>query len=187
MEGTHLININVPDHLTECILHIQDFSKYNSLLPIANPTLQIQVPGFKTCLEFTLLTTPQVDGGFDLKLNACDLDLQNENCGLQQYPLPDGIYNIQYSVAPNEYVYDEVNHLRVTKLRLAIYKVYSSLNLGPTEPTPDVDAKLKVLLLAEQSIEAAKAAILIEKDCEKAMMLYGYAKELVDKLTCKNC
>lgn len=187
MEGMHILNLNVPHHLTECILRIEDFSVYNSILPIMTPTLQIQVPGFKDCVEFTLLTTPALTSDFVLNLNACNLNLQDTNCGLQQYPLPDGIYKIQYSVAPNEDVYVEVNHLRTTHLRLRLKREYSTLNIGPTEPSSELKRQLELLSTIEQYLEAAEAVLTHNNDCPKAMELYEFAKRLLDKMSCNNC
>ncbi len=187
MGGTHFLNINVPDHLTECILRIEDFSIYEPLLPYAGATLQIMVPGFNKCITFDMATTPEVQQGFVFTLNACMLELQTDNCGLKQYPLPDGIYNITYSVSPNAVIYHEVYHLRITSAQKQLRNLWGKLNLGPCSPTPEIKAKFELLQTIDSYLKAAKVFVEDEKDCDKGMALYHYAKTLLDKSFCKNC
>lgn len=187
MGGTHFLNINVPDHLTECILRIEDFSIYEPLLPYAGATLQITPPGFNTCVTFDVSTTPEVTQGFVFNLNACMLELQTDNCGLKQYPLPDGIYHIVYSVAPNAVIYDEVHHLRITHAKKQLRDLYGQLNLGPCSPTPEIKEKFELLSTIDSYLTAAKVFVEKEGDCKKGMALYHYAKSLLDKSFCKNC
>jgi hypothetical protein len=187
MGGTHNIKINISDALVECVLRIEDFSVYEPLLPYSGASLQIQLPGFNECVEFTTTTTPALEQGFVLNLNACMLNIQTDNCGLQQYPLPDGIYTIQYSVAPNNVLYDEKYHLRDVKAQILLKKIYASLNLGPCEPDFETKQKFDLLNTIDGYLKAAKALVEIDGDCKKGMMMYNYAYELLGKLTCKTC
>lgn len=187
MEGTHFIKLNVPSTLTECILRVEDYSIYNSLLPFTAPTLQIQVPGFKTCVEFNLLNTPDLDKKFTLNITACMLGLQDTNCGFQNNPLPDGIYTITYSVAPNQILYDTVYHLRTSALERALLCLYKDLNSGPCEPSNELNRQMDLLGTIDGYIKTAKAFAYFDNDCTNAMLMYNYAKELIDKMNCKSC
>lgn len=184
---THLLNIDIPDLLTPCILRIVDLSSYDALLPYTNPQLVIQVPG-GPCITFNQTTTPAITQNFAVNLTACDLTLQVDNCGLQLYDLPDGIYTIDYSVAPNNMLMTQVQHLRDVKLRLALREAIAHLDIGTCIPEGEVKDKFELLMLIEGYIKAAKSFVeLPNGDCKKGMALYHYAWELLKKLSCKNC
>lgn len=187
MEGTHFIQLNVPDHLTECILRVEDFSIYNTILPFTAPTLQVQVPGFDYAVEFNLTTTPTLDKNFVMNIDACMLGLQTTNCGFKKEALPDGVYNITYSVAPNQILNHTVNHLRTTTIENQLLCLYKELNSGPCEPSNELNRQMDLLGVIDGYIKTAKALAFFDNDCHNAMMMYDYAKKLIDKMNCKTC
>lgn len=184
MEGTHHIAINVPDHLNKCILRIEDFSVYNPILPFSAPSVLVQPPGFP-CVEFNLLNA-NVEQNFVLNLNACNLELQDSNCGFVQNNLPDGIYTVEFSVAPNDILYHKVYHLRTTILSNLLLDKYLELSLLNDDPTLETRSKLNNLTLIENYLNAGKAYAK-NGDCKNAIKMYEYAKKLMSKLTCVNC
>jgi hypothetical protein len=187
----HILSLEAPDTLNGCVLRIVDTSIYNSMIPVKCPALWVTPPGFNTSVQFTdsagdgsnVVLSP----GFMLNLTACDLEMQSSGCGTYYNDLPDGIYPIKYSVSPNEYVYVEYNHLRITKALIKIQKIYCDLDLGACDPPAVVDEKLKKIRLIQQFLYAAKAQVEYCLHAKKGMELYNYAVKLLDKMLCVNC
>lgn len=110
--ANHVLSLEVPDTMNKCVLRIMDTSIYNTQKPPTCQLLQITPPGWTRPIEFN---EGVISPGFSVNLTACDLEMQTVNCGSSYSDLPDGIYIIKYSVAPNDIVYVEYNHLRDRK------------------------------------------------------------------------
>ncbi len=180
----HSLSLEAPDTLNKCILRVVDTSVYNSQVTVKCPLLEITPPGFLRPVQFT---EADISIGFNLNLTACDLGLQNTSCGTEFYDLPDGIYIIKYSVSPNEYVYVEYNHLRITCALRKIQDIYCELNLGACDPPASVKTTLNEVRMIEQYLKAAKAMVEFCLEPTKGMDLYRYAVKLLDKLKCTSC
>lgn len=179
--------LNIPDINVPHILRIEDLSVYNPLDVYENLTVQVLAPGFSTPSLFNSTTSPKVEEGFALNLTACHLGLQTTGCGEKFNTLNDGIYAIKYSVNPNDVYYVEYNHLRVTNIKASIQENLCALKLAACLPAPEVQAKFDLLMRVLSYIEAAKAACNFCHDATKAMVLYNYAKKILDKYECKTC
>lgn len=180
----HVLSLEAPDTLNGCILRIQDTSVYNSQISAICPLLQVTLPGFNIPVRFTdeLITI-----GFSLNLTACDLKLQTVNCGTKYNDLPDGIYILRYSVSPNDIVYVEYNHLRITCALNRIEDIYCSLDLAACDPPEKVKNKLQQVRLIQQYLKAAKSEVETCHHPSRGMELYRYAMKLIDKMNCKPC
>jgi hypothetical protein len=178
---THKLSLEVPTVLNSCILKIFDTSVYADYLPVTCPTLHITPPGFNHSIELDF--TP----GSSPVITACDLTLQTNNCDENLESIPDGIYIIKYSVSPNEVVYVEYNHLRITKALERYTKILCELDLAACEPSKFVEEKLLKLRQIKTYLEAAKAKVEYCHEPDKGMSLYNYALKLLNKLECKNC
>jgi hypothetical protein len=108
MANKHILSLDIPDTLNLSVLRVVDTSTYSTELAVACPTLQVLVPGFTDPVSVTM-----VQGGETL-ITACTLGIQTTNCDTTLTSLPDGIYVIRYSVAPNDKVFVEYNYLRIT-------------------------------------------------------------------------
>ncbi len=179
--ANHVLSLDVPTVMNSCILSVNDLSVYASLVPVTCPTLHITPPGFAYSVELTV--TP----GFTQIITACDLGLQFNNCAEQFVDIPDGIYIIKYSVSPNDIVYVEYNHLRITKALIRYNKALCKLDLLACEPSKTVKDKLEKLRMVKSYLEAAKAKVEFCHEPQKGMTLYNYAIKLLNKLDCKNC
>jgi len=177
----NVLSLEVPDTMNKCVLRVQDMSIYNPQKPAVCPLLQITLPGFKLPVQFTDV---QIQLGFSLNLTACDLELQTQNCGSKYNDLPDGIYIIRYSVSPNDIVYVEYNHLRITCALNKVQAVYCDLDLAACDPAAVVKEKLNQIRLIQQYLYAAKAQVEFCHQPQKGMELYRYALKLLGKLTC---
>ena len=180
----HILSLEVPDTLNKCILRIVDTSVYNIQIPVACPLLQVTLPGFTVPVQFT---ETDFQPGFILNLTACDLDIQTANCGTTFYDLQDGIYIIKYSVSPNNIVYVEYNHLRITTALNRVQKIYCELDIAACDPPSSVKDKLNKITMIQRYLDAAKAKVEYCHEPDKGMELYNYAIRLLDKLDCKSC
>jgi hypothetical protein len=183
----HSLSLNIPDIMEDCVLRIEDTSVYSSLIPVTCPTLQVLAPGFVTATKLNDTTTPVIGVGFTVNLNACDLELQTEECGTEFYSLPDGVYVIKYSVSPNDLVYVEYNHLRINKAMAKYKAILCDLDLGACEPPIDKVETLNKLLKIKMYLEAAKAKVEFCGEPDKGMTIYNYALKLLDKMNCSTC
>lgn len=183
--ATNKLILNIPDIMTDCVLRVEDMSVYEPLMPYTCPTLQVTVPGFTNCITFDSSTVPAVAKGFVFNLTACDLELQTTDCGTEYNTLPDGVYILNYSLSPNDRLYVEYNHLRMTALKKKLREEWCKLKLGACEPTAEIQAKFNELVKITGYLDAAKASAEFCLDIEKAMDLYNYAKKLLDNFTCK--
>jgi hypothetical protein len=180
----HVLSLEAPDTMNKCILRLVDTSVYADALPVSCPLLQVTVPGFTRPVNFD---SSIIQPGFMVNLTACDLQIQTLGCGTKYADLPDGIYIIKYSVSPNDTVYVEYNHLRITKALWQYRKIMCDLDLGTCDPSVEIKNKLNKLRLIKSYLEAAKAKVEFCHDPKKGMELYNYALKLLNKMECKSC
>lgn len=179
--ANHVLSLEVPTTMNNCILPINDTSVYSPLIPITCETLNVTVPGFSYSNQI------DVTSGFSQILTACDLQLQSAGCGETYLPLPDGVYIIKYSVSPNDLVYVEYNHLRITQALIRYNKALCDLDLAACDPPAKIKEKLEKLRLIKMYLEAAKAKVEYCHEPQKGMSLYNYAIKLLNKFECINC
>jgi hypothetical protein len=176
MYTKHLLGLDIPDTNNPYIFKVKDSSLYaDSLLNTCN-RLWITVPGFNEPVEI------DVQPGFDKQLTACDLGMQLANCGVDFNVIPDGIYVIRYSVAPNEYVFVEYNYLRMTGINNSYYNQLSKLELALSDPDSDMLDILKELRLIRTFLDAAKAKVESDHEPVEGVNMLAYAKKRFNKL-----
>jgi hypothetical protein len=151
------------------------------MLEIKCGVLQITPPGFNSPKNI------DVDPNFNLVLNACSLGIQNSNCGTTSEVLPDGIYIVRYSVSPNDKVYVEYTHLRVTQFINRYNQMLADLEMAACEPSADVKAQLEELRLIKSYIDAAKVKVEYCHENEEGMELLVYAQQRLMKLDGIKC
>lgn len=177
------LSLEVPDILNQCIIRVIDTSIYDPLFPIECPKLEITPPGFWQPSEFTSLTP-----GFTLNATACDLGIQNSNCGNTFNDLSDGIYIIRWSVSPNNIVFVEYNHLRVTNLLNKYEKVLCCLDISNCDPPIEVQKKIIEAGFIKTLIDTAKAKVEFCHKPKEGMTIYQYACTRLERLACScNC
>lgn len=179
--ANHVLSLEVPTVMNTCIMTIYDTSVYAPSVPTTCETLNITVPGYGYSNQIS------VAAGFSAVITACDLGLQVNLCGEQYVELPDGIYIIKYSVSPNDVVYVEYNHLRITKALNRYNAALCSLDLAACEPPFKVQQQMEQLRKIKAYLDAAKAKVEFCQDNQKGMTLYNYAIKLLNKFDCKNC
>lgn len=179
--ANHILSLEVPTVMNPCILKIFDTSVYSDLIPVTCPTLNITVPGFGYSVQ--LETTEN----FVDTITACDLGLQTTDCGTVNVDIPDGVYVIKYSVSPNETVYVEYNHMRITQALNKYYNVLCDVDAAACDPPFKIKQRLEELRLIFMYLQAAKGKVEFCHEPQKGMSLYNYAMKLLNKMTCTNC
>jgi len=179
--ANHVLSLEVPTVMNPTVLNIIDISVYSDIVPLTCATLNITVPGFAYSNQIDVIP------GFIKTLVGCDLQLQTTNCGTQNVDLPDGVYIIKYSVSPNDIVYVEYNHLRITKALIKYNEILCNVDIAACDPPARIKQKLQELRLIRMYLDAAKAKVEYCLEPDKGMTLYNYALKLLNKLDCKNC
>lgn len=173
--------------MNSCVLKIFDTSVYAVPLTVTCPTLNITVPGFGYSNQIEgAVMTDFVNSGH-ITLTACDLQLQTTNCGTQYVDIPDGIYIIKYSVSPNDQVYVEYNHMRITQAMNKYYNVLCDIDVNACDPPAKIKQKLEELRLIKMYLEASVSKVEFCHEPQKGMSLYNYAMKLLNKMTCTTC
>jgi hypothetical protein len=170
-------------------MKIFDTSVYltSPFIPVTCPTLNITVPGYGYSIQIEGTKMTDFVNNGHTTITACDLNLQTSDCGTSFVDIPDGIYIIKYSVSPNESVYVEYNHLRITQAMNKYYKILCDVDANGCEPTEKVKQKLQDLRMIKMYLEAAKSKVEFCHEPQKGMSLYNYAVKLLDKMNCKTC
>jgi hypothetical protein len=156
-------------------------------IPIVCPTLNVTVPGFGYSNQITGTAMTNFVNTGHITLTACYLQLQSTNCGTKYFNIPDGIYIIKYSVSPNDQVYVEYNHMRVTQAMNKYYKILCEVDANACEPPLKVKQRLEELRLIKMYLEAAKSKVEFCHEPQKGMSLYNYALKLLNKMNCTHC
>ena len=180
--ASHKLSLEVPDTLNSCIIRIIDSSIYAEGVSVKCPVLQVTAPGFSSPK-----TVDDVTPNFSLNLSACAIKIQSDNCGSVFNDIPDGVYIIKYSVSPNEYVYVEYNHLRITKALNKLKSLYCELDRGACEPSQQQKKYLQELREIQDDLDAAKAKVEYCRSVNEGLTLYKYAMSRLDKIQCKMC
>ena len=175
MASKHQLSLELPDTNNIKVLRLFDTSLYAEDLAIDCGTLRITSPGFNLPVAIEILK------GFNIVLNACSLGLQRTNCQDASQPLPDGVYVINYSVAPNTSVFVEYNHLRTTQTTNKYFNLLCDLEMSACEPDADVKEKLEELRLIKGFIDAAKAKVEYCHEPQAGMELLIYAQKRLNK------
>ena len=180
----HVLSLEAPDTMNPCQLRVVDTSIYNPDVDVKCPILEITLPGFNYAVQFG---EDKIQPGFIENFTACDLEVQIDGCGSQFNNLPDGIYILKWSVSPNDLVYVEYNHLRMTQALIRYQSILCELDLGTCDPTAELKKKMNQLTMIRQYLDAAKAKVEVCHEPLKGMELFNYAVKLLDKIECKSC
>ena len=175
----HQLALDIPDTLTRCIFRVVDASIWSDLAPIECTKLQITPPGFSTAYEIVNL-----EPGFFENISACQLGLQTTNCGNTYNNFADGVYVVRWSVSPNDVVYVEYNHLRITDALNKINDLLCCLDIPPCEPERPLREKLREVQLLTTMLKAAKSKVEYCHNPAQGMDMYNYIIKRLNKLAC---
>lgn len=179
MANRHILRLEVPEVASCEIFRVKDVSEYSSNMDVTCSELLITAPGRN---QGKLI---EVQPGFDLPLTACNLGLQTTGCGgSSRSNVPDGIYIVRYSVAPNDKVFVEYNVLRTCNLMCSYYKKLCDIDVTPCEPKGKMKDLLLEMKFIRTMIDAAKAKVEYCNSPHEGMELYNFAKRKLEKIVC---
>lgn len=179
--GKHILSLRIPDVANEGVFVIEDTSIYDSILPISCMDLQIIPPGYVSPTILTLTIQ-----GWRLVLNACTLGIAlSGGCSDGCPNISDGIYNINYSVSPNDKVYVQYNYLRTTTAFIRLNYMRCQLNLQCCPPDKESIYILDQFNLIESFLKSAKANVENSSygSIEDGLNQYHYGIQLMNKLS----
>lgn len=177
----HELSLEVIETYNPKILRVVDTSLYIEDIEVKCGILQITAPGFKSPVQI------EVDRNFSEILTACTLGIQLIDCGVEDSDLPDGIYNIKYSVSPNDKVYAEYNYLRATKTLNSYYEQLAGIEVHGCVLETCHKVKLKELREIKSLIDIAKAKVEFRGSLEEGMEMLRYAQKKLRGSTKKCC
>jgi hypothetical protein len=191
MAARHILSLDFPETANKGIFRIKDSSVYSSLIGVSCATLEITPPGYSSPGVLT------VDRDFDLVLNACSMGIlgtpynptvapPSTPCDDSCPDLPDGIYNIRYSVSPNDKVYVEYRVLRTVKFYHRYAKVMCGIPKG-CAPDAETEAKIREMQLIDSFVQAAHFKVEEENVPDEGMDLLRYAIKRLSKFSCATC
>lgn len=179
MANKHILSLEVPTVANCEILSIRDTSQYSDVLSVSCEELLITPPGFNAS---ALIKTNK---SFFVNITACDLGIQKTDCTNTRADIPDGVYVIKYSVAPNDKVYVEYNHLRITKILNLYYQVLCDIDIQPSEPASDKKALIEEVQFIKTLIDGAVAKVEYCSSPSIGMEMYNYALKRLEAIVCK--
>ncbi len=189
MMGKHILKLSFPDCTDESVFLIDDISQYDGLaagisgststgLPVVCANLQITPPGFFH--PTSLSVVPQSR----MILNACQLGIAASTQCVSNCPnMDDGLYNVRYSVSPNDQVYVEYKVMRIVSATNRYYGLLCRVGLTPCLPDADVQEQLRNLDIIWNYLLAAKLAVEMKHQFADGISLYRFAVGLMDKMT----
>lgn len=183
--SAHKLALEVIETSCENILRITDMSVYATGLAVDCPRLDIWLPGAAQPVYLDSTTTPVLTSSFDLRLTP--VILYPNITTTTSTVLPDGIYTIRYSVSPNDIVYVEYYHLRVTQLLNDYFRELCKIQLAECEPSSEMHQKLHDLRYIRLLIDAAKVKAEICHSPKQARDMYAYAQKQLAKYKTGGC
>lgn len=170
----HNLALDFPDTGSPYVLRISDLSVYVPALPVECPRLDITIPGFSSPVYITDI---QPEGNW----NLTDSNLGIQSSALSQAALPDGIYTIRYSVAPNAKVFVLYYHLRLTNTMNRLESLYCRMRM-PVCSQKDKEA-LEDMSLLRAYLAGAKADVERCHNLKRGEMLYYHSLRMLQRLS----
>lgn len=169
---TPKLNINILPSYNTSILMVADVSQYVAGTVINNPYIEITPPGFQTA---TLIFSPKSINSY----NSYSLNLTKEDC---ISPLPDGIYKLKYSIAPNYENYVEKSYFKIDQILELFDAAFLKLDITNCDFRFDKKYRKKldeIELFIQSAVSAANKC-----NDKLAMELYRMALKLINQLNC---
>jgi len=173
-----------PQNGTDCrTLRIRDTSVYENKENVFNAILEIKIPG-ESCFKAF-----DVSLGFDMIFNCKSLNICCETCPEGFTDLPDGNYELKYSVAPNETTMVEFNYFRnCSQFKKYLNKSCELFSNKSSDTPKEFKKKVEALYELKELINSAKYSAEDCLDVDGALELYDEAnKKLINAKGCTNC
>lgn len=176
----HQLDLTIAKSFNLKTLIIENSSIFDDDKKVDNIILEVLPPG-KTC--HIAYNIPNRDWCKKV-LNCALLKICCIDCPKDLSILPDGIYNIRYSIAPNKKTMVEYNHFRVSSLMANYIKTICTFNSNKSSYSIK-DIKLIEKKLFDIKFKIENAVLLIEEcnDLDSGKSLYNI---VVDELNSIN-
>jgi hypothetical protein len=176
----HNLSLIFPESTSCDKLTVQDGSCYNENFPVENIILEIKPPN-----ECCFISFPLTEGWCSKTFNCEDFGICCSPCS----PLPDGNYEIKYSVDPNLTLMVEYNYFRICQLWSQYIKKVCELRLSKCDFSKrEYKKELEKLYDIRNMILDSK---ILAEDClhvTEAYDLYEQAKTLLNESEgCPSC
>ena len=169
------LGLDIQDTSNPRTLRIKDLSEYNSKLDTENSMIHIKSPGFTRHQGF------KVKPYFDMAFNASLLGISTTKSKKDLIDLPDGLYNINYSIKPNDKIYVEYDYFRTVRLLYKYMKAIEELFDKRFKVTKkDFEEKRRQLFWIRELIDVSKYKVEECDEFEKGMELYNEATMLLN-------
>lgn len=172
------------DNTGDCrFLHISDISTYDDRENVTNLYLEIKPPGAECFTTFHWYPC------FKEKLSCSDLGICCVGCTDELNNLPDGNYEINISITPNQTTLTQYNYFRVCQLNNNyIKKLLSYFANKCNYSRMEKKCKQEELLSIDQLIKASVYMAEDHLDVDKAIELYNEAANKIKNFDDKdNC
>jgi len=174
----HSLSIEIPQVVNPYVLSIWDNSVYSINLPVTCARLDVLLPGF------TQPVYVSTTSGFRVNLDAHNLGLVLPDSD-DKIMLPDGVYNVAYSVSPNDIMKVEYYHMRTTRIMHDYYILLGKQVFNECDDTKN--EKLSELHQIRMFIETAKAKAEVLHAPGEAVEMLAYAQRLLSKFRNSSC
>jgi len=175
----HILALDIQDSVFNSkYLYLNDLSRYDPELLVAQQRICISVPGYD---NYTVIWPERQK---TLALDSILLGITTDTLS----DLPDGVYELEYSVSPNNEVYIRKKFMRTSALYLRWLNenlktdVEIERNAIDDRGNLELDKRVKVLTHTLTLITGAKASAEIYNDTVNAEKMYKQAVYEIDKI-----
>ena len=180
------LDLYIPETYNVNTLTVQDNSIYDEGYEVANQIVEIKPPGKDCYIPFYVTNN---DCPWKISVYDCILlQLCKQGCSSIAAALPDGIYEIKYSIDPNLSTMVEFSHLRVTRILKRLAQVSCAFfGMKCDYKKSKYKELLDKLIEIEFTINAAKWKVEECLEPEEGIALYKRADELLKEFENEGC
>jgi hypothetical protein len=171
------LNIDIKKSFDCRTIVIEDISLYDDINKIDNIILEVKPPGTSCFVSFELYKNWK-----NKVLNCSLLKICCEDCPSSFSALPDGVYDLKYSINPNLKTIVEFSHLRTCQLEKRFMQVLCNFYSNRCEYSKiEQEEKIEELFEIFFNIESAKWMVEECGNIEKGLDLYNDVNNQLDK------
>lgn len=184
----HTLNLQITDAADCSIIIVRDASVWDPNLVVQNAIVEVQPP-LSTCFyPFSVTNSCSGVPGFGITLSCGQLGLCCEDCPPSASTLPDGNYNIRFSVDPNLATMVEFNYFRVCDLMNRYISAICDTRGQKNDLRPDqYNRRLTELRGIKELIEGAKWSAEECTDVHQALEMYNEAITQLQHYNHRSC
>lgn len=184
----HSLGLEITDGMDCSTMIIRDASVWDPNLPIQNAIIEVQNPLSDCFYPFSVSTSCGTIPGFGVALSCAQLGICCADCVPTVSTLPDGNYNIKFSVDPNLATMVEFNYFRICELYSSYIASVCTTRAMEKDLRPDEFTKRLVELRGlREMIDSSKWAAEENLDIPAALDLYNEAKRLLGRYNHRSC